>query len=298
MPTIFPSLELIPKRFNGVLLDAYGVFWGGNSFGLLPGSMETMEKLVLNGVIVGILSNATQLAANEKEKLSRHGLEENSHYHFLITAGDVAKQIFHAEKLPFKTPKKKYWVFGGVHPKYSPHQAIFQGTPYTEAQTLHDADFIFISVPHLHGEDQTDPGVFRNEVFKILHAGLPMVCANPDQFAHEGSPPKQVVRQGGIAKIYEEFGGEVFYIGKPTREAYQAAMLEFSRENLFHPKEILMIGDTPETDIRGARNYGMNSALVMNTGIMADRISSIGLENAIKEFPPFDYPDYFIERFA
>ena len=43
------------EPFKGVLLDAYGVFWGGNDIGVLPGAKEVMEKLVSDGKIVGIL---------------------------------------------------------------------------------------------------------------------------------------------------------------------------------------------------------------------------------------------------
>ena len=41
---VFPSLAHISPDFNGILLDAYGVFWGGNDHGMLPGSTEAMEK--------------------------------------------------------------------------------------------------------------------------------------------------------------------------------------------------------------------------------------------------------------
>ena len=91
-------------------------------------------------------------------------------------------------------------------------------------------------------------------------------------------------------------GGHVFYIGKPYNKAYDTAMSHFRKHNVTDPKEVLMVGDTPETDIRGARRCGMPSALVIQTGIMADRISHNGLERALKALSPLDSPDYFIGR--
>lgn len=57
------NLHSISHSYPAILLDAYGVFWGGNEVGLLPGSKEAMRSLVIQGKIVGILSNTTQLAA-------------------------------------------------------------------------------------------------------------------------------------------------------------------------------------------------------------------------------------------
>lgn len=295
---IYPSLTHLSHLFKGILLDAYGVYWGGNDFGLLPGSQEAMEMLVSNGKTVGILSNTTQLASKEIDKLARYGIVQGQHFHFLITSGEVARHIFLNEKLPFETPRNTYWLFGGAHPKFPSHEAIFQGTVYRATLDIHQADFIYISIPHINGEDQVDTAVFREEMEKIQSKNLPMICPNPDLFAHEGKPPKAVVRQGSIAKMYEAMGGHVFYIGKPHHKAYSAALEQFRQRGVLAPTEILMVGDTPETDIRGARQLGMPTALITQTGMMADRISHQGLEKALKQLPTHDTPNYLIARMA
>jgi HAD superfamily hydrolase (TIGR01459 family) len=292
---IFPDLESISQSFDGILLDAYGVFWGGNSIGILPGCKEVMERLVAEGKIIGILSNSTQLAKNEIEKLKSHGLLEGKHFHFFITSGEVTKNIFSSNNLPFPTPNKKFYLFGKPHPKFSSHQAIFLDTGFQETTNLQEADFIYISIPHIDGSDQTDPLVFKEFVEFFKEVKIPMVCANPDRFAHEGNPPKAMVRQGTIAIMHEEQGGQVFYIGKPSNRMFLAAMQSFLSHGIADPKKILMVGDTPETDIRGARNFGMPSTLILKTGIMADRIGHYGLENAMKLLSEQDVPVFFIE---
>lgn len=295
---ILPNLESISPNFKGILLDAYGVFWGGNDYGVLPGSPEAMQKLVADGKIVGILSNTTQLAAKEIHKLQRHGLMQGKHFHFLITSGEISRSIFQQIKLPFSTPRNTYWLFGGVHPKFSPHEAIFQDTPYRETSNIQDADFIYVSIPHINGEDQIDAERFREDIKKITSTNLPMICPNPDLFAHEGNPPKAVVRQGSIAKMYEELGGQVFYIGKPYAQAYITAFEQFRHYQVMAPDQILMVGDTPETDIRGAHQLNMPSALITETGMMADRICQKGLEKALGELSTQDTPHYLIARFT
>ncbi len=293
--TYSSALDIVDP-FEGVLLDAYGVFWGGKSCGLFPGSKEVMETLVSSNKIVGILSNSTQRSQSEMSKLKKHGLIQGIHYHFLITSGEIAKQTFASEKLPFETPKKKFWLFGGIHPHFSSPLGLFEGSPYTETKDVSCADFIYISIPHVDGEDQTDPTVFLEEVKQLRETNLPMVCANPDRFAHEGSPPRAVVRQGSIAQLYEDLGGHVVYIGKPYAAVYTSALAFFEKEGISRPEKIVMIGDTPETDIRGANTFGLASALTTKTGIMAERIQKHYFEKKHVQLPLSDTPQFFIER--
>lgn len=293
--SIYPYLETITEPFKGILLDAYGVFWGGNATGVLRGCKETMERLVQQGKLVGILSNSTQLAKKETEKLQRHGLIANQHFHFFITSGELAKNIFTYQSFPFPTPNKRFYLFSPPHPKFASHRAIFEGTLFQETSLLQEADFIYIPVPHVNGQDQINSFYFKEAVEALISTQLPMVCTNPDLYAHEGNPPQAVLRQGSIALMYEKLGGQVFYIGKPSEKMYKAAMNCFIEHDIVDPQTILMVGDTPETDIRGARNFSMPSALVIKTGIMADRIASQGLKNAFSCLPSTDSPDFIIQ---
>lgn len=292
---IHPDIFSISEPYPALLLDAYGVFWGGNLFGLFPYAKEAMKELVSSGKAVGILSNSTQLSSKEIMKLEKNGLIKDVHYHFMITSGDVTRDLFLQNRLPFKTEKMKYYLFCGDHPKFSSHTAIFQDSPYSETGTLGDADFIYIHIPHIKGEDETNPEKFRKQVQEIAASGLPMVCANPDRVAHEGDPPRPVVRQGSIALLYEEYGRPVFYIGKPFETVYRKAMHSFSSLGIKSPEQVLMVGDTPETDIKGARTFGMKSALITEEGNMADRISRLGFDQVIQNLSHNEFPDYFVK---
>jgi len=281
----------IQRPYCALLLDAYGVFWGGNGVGLLPGAKEMMQQLVSQGKVVGILSNSSQIAQKEIDKLKNYGVVQGTHYHFYLTSGQIAKDLVKNEALPFHTSQKKYWLSTPPHPKYSSPHLLFQESAFAESQNLEEADFIFASIPHIEGEDQTDPKLFESEVKKLATASLPMLCINPDRFAHEGLPARAVVRQGTIAKLYEALGGTVHYIGKPYPIAYKYAMQAFKPFGIEKAEEILMVGDTPETDIRGANGFGMASLLVTETGMMKERIFS---QNSL---PPSDVPTHYAERF-
>lgn len=285
---ILNDFACIPAEFKGVLLDAYGVFWGGNEFGLLAGAREMMAQLVSSGKIVGILSNTTQMADKEIRKVDARGLVLGVHYHFYITSGEISRQVFIHHDLPFATPKKRFFVAGGDDHHIPNYRAIFEGSDFEETFTIDEADFVYLKVPRIHGEDQTDPAKFRDELVYLRGYNLPLVCANPDRFAQEGNPPRLVVRQGSLASIYEQLGGQVFYIGKPHPKSFEVAMRSFEKHSIYHRDDVIMVGDTPETDIRGAFNFGMKTALVIETGLMADC--------DLQDLQARDKPDYFIKR--
>jgi HAD superfamily hydrolase (TIGR01459 family) len=286
--TVIEFEDLI-DRFHYFLLDAYGVFWGSSETGMLPGSKEMMKRLTTQGKRVGILSNSTQLASKEKDKLHKHGVEEGIHYHFLLTSGEATRELLLSGQLPFPTSRMGYHLFGLDHPRFS-IQTLFEGSGFKRKERTEEADFVYIPVPHFNGFDQTDPLLFLTHINEYAAKKVPFLCANPDHYAHEGSPKRLVVRQGMIAHLLQDRGAEVHFIGKPFPYVYQRALELFSIE----PQKVLMIGDTPETDIRGAKHAGIATALVTQTGIMRERIE----ENGLPQLPLNDTPDYFIRRFA
>lgn len=288
------AVEDLAAEYDSFLLDAYGVFWGSREVGVLPGAAAAMEYLVSHGKEVGILSNSTQLAEKEKEKLKKHGLYEGVHYHFLLTSGEFARELLLEGELPFPTPRNTFWMFGSPHPVFGSNAHIYEGTKYRETMNLDEADFIHILVPHIQGADQEDPEVFRKWV-EAAGTGVPVLCVNPDRFGPEGSPPRPVVRQGWIAQMFKEQGASVHLVGKPSKMIFEAALKRFpsgiSRE------KVIMIGDTPETDIRGAHGVGIAAALVTQTGVKAPLIESEGVEAVIDQLPSDDKPDYLLDRF-
>jgi HAD superfamily hydrolase (TIGR01459 family) len=283
----FSDISSISHLFKGILLDAYGVFWAGNRVGLIPNADIAMKRLVLSGKIVGILSNTTQMVDEEIKKLQEHGLIQGQHFHFMITSGELTRRIFSAQEAPFPMPKKKFWLLNKDTNAKIPAYSIFASSSIKETSQVEEADFIYICPPKIFGEDQTDVSLFEEEVKNLIQYNIPMVCSNPDFFALIDTPPRLVIRQGSIAELYKKLGGKVFYIGKPHLFAFETAMKSFSEYAIDDPASVVMVGDTPETDIQGARNFGMKTALITKTGIFSQRP---------KNLLPEQTPDFYIER--
>jgi HAD superfamily hydrolase (TIGR01459 family) len=290
--TVCPLID----RYSAYILDAYGVFWGGNEVAVFPHAEELMRTLVQQGKIVVILSNSTQLASLEVKKFHTHGLIQEEHFHCVITSGELARAQLLNNTLPSPTQKKCFYVLGGAHPHFPNALALFHDTGYTMTESLDDADFIYLSVPHINGEDVVDPELFTEQVRSVLPRKLPLLCANPDRFAHEGKPPRAVVRQGSLAALYEQLGGEVYYIGKPYPNAYTETLNRLSQYTITSPSHILMIGDTPETDILGGNRAGVHTALITATGMFMERC--LINKNALHTLKSDETPTYFVHRFC
>ena len=74
----------------------------------------------------------------------------------------------------------------------------------------------------------------------------------------------QVLLDSQLAEMYAARGGEVLMAGKPFAPIYDLALAEAQRitaRDIDRP-DILAIGDGPETDIRGAADYGLDALLV------------------------------------
>ncbi len=88
-----------------------------------------------------------------------------------------------------------------------------------------------------------------------------MLCANPDliMFGATGLLPAP----GALARFYETLGGEVAYVGKPHAPIFAAALDRLDDPD---PRRVLMIGDSLDHDIAGARAAGMLT-LLLSAGV-------------------------------
>ena len=102
-----------------------------------------------------------------------------------------------------------------------------------------------------------------NKYIKILHdaakISLLMICVNPDLKVIRGK--KKEFCAGSLSLKYEELGGKVKYFGKPHSEIYKKTMKKMKIKN---KKKILAIADSLRTDILGANNFQIDSALVLS----------------------------------
>ena len=82
-------------------------------------------------------------------------------------------------------------------------------------------------------------------------------------------------------------GGGVTMAGKPYRPIYDLALAEIEEKRGSTPlSAILAIGDGPETDIKGAADYGLDVVLITAGGISEEGADPARIEGEIRKLVP------------
>ena len=280
------GLSDIASRFDGMLIDQFGVIHDGQS--LYPGTLRVLSALHDLGIPVAVMTNSGKRAAANRQRLVAMGVPRN-HFIDAVSSGEVAYSHL------FPSP---LWggVAVGVHESYPQppptHNPSPQGggklTAYLIGRQGDDygfGDIAFVDDPReaqvmlILGSNAPRTSL---EDYRKLFTGLtlPAICCNPDKLML--TPHGLMPAPGAIAALYEETGGKVTWIGKPYASIYShAARL------IGNPKRILCIGDSAEHDVAGGCNAGFSTLLVM-TGI------SQGLDPTTLA----PEPDYWMDSFT
>ena len=110
-------------------------------------------------------------------------------------------------------------------------------------------------------EERDSPDQFDDILQKIAQSNKTVFCANPDVYAVYEKTLRKCA--GFFAQKIELFGGKVTYLGKPNPDFFEYVCSIHQIDS--HDKDkTLMIGDTIDTDIKGAHHFGIDSLLVLS----------------------------------
>ena len=247
-PQFVPGVRTFADAYKGFVIDQWGVLHDGTA--PYPGALEALHELKQAGKRVVLLSNSGRRAGLNARRLTNMGFDP-ADFDGIVTSGEAA----------WLTLKSR------AHPPYSElgrrcYLLTHMGDLDCVADLglelvdrVEDADFFFASgldsPPHTLAD-------YRPAVEAAVARDLPMICSNPDIVAV--TRDAMVTAPGAVARLYEELGGKVWYIGKPHRPIYQACLNVL--EGL-QREEIVCIGNSVEHDIKGANDAGLASAFVM-----------------------------------
>ncbi len=298
-------------KYNIFLFDMYGVLWDGKTF--YEKALEILKTLKDSGKIVYILSNNSKPSSYSlKTKVPEECCNG------IITSGDVIKKTLENGEIKFQNKEncEKVYIFG------SKNTPIFYNTKYRVVENLDEADFIYISSPQLTEEEyynyKDDKNIFKKSkngnwdsvnikpfipyLNDCFNKKLPLLSANPDLTAQEidvnTNEINFVIRQGTIIEKYKELGGEVFEFGKPNKNIYDFTFKTIEEQigRKINKNEVIMIGDTLRTDIKGANNVGIDSILLTETGVTANKLRNTNYFELLSEYNAI--PTYTIGKIA
>ena len=185
-----------------------------------------------------------------KDRLQNWGFK-NVTEEMIITSGDIARELISEEAV--KLGREKLTIY---HIGDDQNDDILSRFDHIITHDYKKADVLLLS---LHRDENQNIREFDIVLKNIAgQNNLLKICANPDISIPKGDMTRYCA--GYFAKIIEENGGKVVYTGKPKDIMYQHV---FKKAGKIPKNRILMIGDTFETDILGAQNSGIDSALVL-----------------------------------
>ena len=249
------SFRALAANYSVIFFDAYGVL--KNFEGVIDGVLPALAELKREGKELFIVTNDSSRSPKKMSQLYVHEeLGEIFPEDRVISSGMLARDFLRA-KVKASTvaylgkPDSAYYITSAGL-KAIP---LCECTPNTEVGALALLD-----------DEGFDWQPDINRAINLLrHRTIPVVVANADKvYPVHGNDVAIAV--GGIADLMESVLERRFVrFGKP--DAYMFSY-SFARASAITPgvrrKDILMVGDTLETDIRGGNKFGIDTVLVLS----------------------------------
>jgi len=252
------NISELADSYDYFILDIWGVLHDGSK--TYPGAIEALKNLKLKKKKVYLLSNAPRRSKNAIRVLENLGINSDL-YEDIITSGEaVFMNLLDSQNNNFNHYGKNYYYIGP-----DKDLDLLDDLNYNKVGSALDADFALVT-----GFDDFDS--VMDEKLNILKEckdhNLKLICVNPDLIVIKQTG-QEILCAGIIAQQYKDLGGEVIYFGKPYTAIYD---LIFSLANISDKSQVIAIGDGIETDIRGANNIKIDSALIPG-GILSNKLS-------------------------
>jgi HAD superfamily hydrolase (TIGR01450 family) len=254
-------LTTVLDRHAGVLLDAYGVLV--NLDGALPGAPELIRRLNRAGQPYLVVSNtAARLPEHAAKRYQAFGLDLAAER--ILTSGLLLAGYFQLHGLT----GRRCLVLGPEDSLAYVTRAGGLAVDWRE-----DFDVLVLAdqagFPFMAAMD----GVL-SRLFEKMDAGLevPLLLPNPDLIYPSGqgygftAGAAALMLEAALRQRYPQRPGLGFTrLGKPHGGLFESAAGRLGT------RDLVMIGDQLETDIRGANAFGIASALVTGGVSLTDR---------------------------
>lgn len=233
---------------QGYLIDMDGVIYRGSE--AIPGAAEFIRHLDETRTPYLFLTNNSAYAALDVVvKLRKFGIEttvEHVYTSALATAEFVSQQ----------KPDGTAFVIGEgglLNALNAVNYAV--GSEH--------ADYVIV------GEGRTMNFEVMEKAHRLVEQGARLISTNADTWCPTDSGPRPGC--GAIVAMLESATGrKAYHVGKPN-----PFMMRLARKRIgLRTDEVTMIGDTMDTDIRGATDLGFRSVLVLSGSTRREDLAS------------------------
>jgi len=247
------NLGEIVDHFDTVLLDAFGVLNRGQA--PIPGVPERIADLQAARKRVMVVSNAAGFShATLMARYQRLGYQ--------FDATDVITSRKTLVRQLEQEPRRHWGMIAGQ--QFGPDEF-----PPLDYRMLRDdiADYHAVDGFLFVGASEWTPARQALLTRSLLDNPRRLLVANPDLLAPQTGGDS--TEPGTFAhQIQDATGVEPAFYGKPFANIFELALERLGPE--IDRERTLMVGDTLHTDVLGGQAAGVRTALVTQTGVLAD----------------------------
>jgi NagD protein len=225
--------------FSAILLDMDGVLFHGMN--PIQGAIDFMDSIA-HIPHVFVTNNPIRLPESMANKMFEIGFKRPDEKS-IITSGEATAAWLAQQKQKFR-----FFAIGAN----GLHQSLQK---YGESDQ-NNADYVVVG----EGEG-IDYSALTTGINLILKQNAQLICTNPDTSVDAFYRGKRAILPGAgalVAPFVTATGKQPIIIGKPEPLLYEIALQALQMP----ANECLMIGDRPDTDILGAQQLGIQTALV------------------------------------
>ncbi|MCP4393307.1 MAG: TIGR01459 family HAD-type hydrolase [Alphaproteobacteria bacterium] len=259
------GIASLAECYDAFIIDPWALLHNGDN--VYPNALKTLRSLQELGKKVIFLTNEPRRVDVLIERLEVLGVAQDL-YCGLVSSGEIVHYDLKTRSDAFFSDIGWYCYHLGPNK----HSSVLEGLPYAVVTDLIEADFV-LNTGSLFADDKIE--AYLPTLRECLSKGIPMVCADPDLI--EVQAGIQCICAGTISAKYEELGGEVVYRGKPDKNVFLYCL---DGAGITDASRAVVIGDSPETDIRGANETGIDAVFVAggryarNVGASFDNIGN------------------------
>lgn len=249
------SFEKIAPNYRAIFFDAYGVL--RNSSGIIEGVPGVIARLQKSGIDCYVITNDASKSPLLMRAYYKHpDLGELFEIENIVSSGMLA-----GEFLAGKVRSGKVAYLGKPASAYYIEEAGLEAVPVADVK---DPEEIRCMV--LLDDEGFDWYQDLNRTLNLLRkVNIPVIVANTDT-SYPVKSGEVAVAVGSLATMLESIIGKTFIrFGKPDTQIFSFAQDRVLKAIPDLKKsEILMVGDTLHTDILGANQFGVDTALVLS----------------------------------